>query len=138
MARVSAAEAQIPATGAASVPYATHRELVNGLFAHSAEAFVAEGVGAGGAGVEITGIPFEPAVIVLSENTGPLLQLQFPTAGGKVDINAITGAAAGEAIAAAVQQPDGTWSIQLTTTLAPDGDTASLICFGVRDVAGGL
>lgn len=138
MARGSAAEAQIPANGAQSVPYVDHRELVNGLFAHVGEVFVAEGVGAGGAGVEITGIPFEPGVILLSENTGPLLQLQFPTAGGKVDINMISGAAAGAAIAAAVQQPDGTWNIQLTTAQAPDGDTASLVCFGVRDVAGGL
>lgn len=136
--RESAAFAAVPAKGSESVPYPTHREIVSGLLKHLTEAFVGEVVGAGGAGGDLAGIPFEPAVIVLSEGTGPILQAQLPGSAGAVDVNLITGAPAGTAIPAAVKQMDGTWTLSLPTALAPDGDTVSLLILGFREMAGSL
>ena len=136
--RQSYAQDQVPTQGKDAIPYPSWLEIVQKIMKHGAEAFVGEVLGAGGAGGDLAGIPFEPAVIVLSENTGPLLQLQVPGSAGKVDINMISGAAAGTAIPAAVQQPDGTWTLSLPTGLVPDGDTASLVILGVRQVGGSL
>ncbi len=138
MARQSYAETQIPAEGKDAVPYPDWRQIAFRMFTHAVDAFVGEILGAAAAGGDLAGIPFEPAAIVLSEATGPLIQLQIPASGGKLDINLVTGVAAGTAIPAAVQQPDGTWTLSLPTGLVPDGDTASLLILGFRDVAGGL
>jgi len=124
--RQSYAQGQIPTQGKDAVPYATWLEIVQKLGKHGVEAFVGEIVSAAGAGGSLAGVPFEPAVIVMSENTGPTLQLQMPGSAGKVDINMITGAAAAAAIPDLVQQPDGTWTLTLPTAQAPDGDTVSL------------
>jgi hypothetical protein len=132
------AETQIPAAGHESPPYIDQREIVNKFGLLYTEAFVGEILGAGGAGGSLANIPFQPAVIVLSEATGPLLQLQVPGSGGAVDINMITGAAAGAAIPAAVKQADGTYTLSLPTGLVPDGDTASLLILGFREGANGL
>jgi len=129
MPRDNYAQSQIP-TSQDSVPYADHREIAQGLGRHMTDSFVGEVVGAGGAGGDLTGIPFEPAVIYLSEATGPSLQLQLPGSAAKVDINLITGAAAGTAVPDATQEADGTWTIALPTALAPDGDTVSAWCLG--------
>ena len=129
MPRDNYAQSRIP-TSQDSVPYADHREIAQGLGKHMTDSFVGEVVGAGGAGGNLTGIPFEPAVIVLSEATGPSLQLQLPGSAAKVDINMILGSAAAAAIPDATQETDGTWTIALPTALAPDGDTVSAWCLG--------
>lgn len=132
MARTTYAEAQIP-TGAQDVPYATQHSIATKFGKHMTEAFVGEVTGAGGAGGDLTGIPFDPAIVLISEATGPALQLQVPGSSGDVDINMITGAAAGTAIPAAVAQADGTWTISLPTGLAPDADVVSCVCLGFRE-----
>ena len=132
MSRTTYSEAQIP-TGAQDVPYATQRDIATKFGKHTTEAFVGEVVGAGGAGGDLTGIPFDPAIVLISEATGPALQLQVPGSAGDVDINMITGAAAGTAIPAAVAQANGTWTISLPTGLAPNGDTVSCVCLGFRE-----
>jgi hypothetical protein len=131
MARTTYAEAQIP-TGAEDVPYATQHDIATKFGKHITEAFVGEVTGAGGAGGDLTGIPFDPAIVLISEATGPLLQLQVPGSSGDVDINMITGAAAGTAIPAAVAS-GSTWTISLPTGLAPDGDVVSVVCLGFRE-----
>ncbi len=136
--RTSYAQSQIPAEGKDSVPYATHRDIVQGLLALLPEKYVGEIVGAGGAGGSLTGIPFEPATIEISDAAVPLLQKQFPGSSGKVDVNQITGAAAAAAIPAATLQPDGTYTLALPTGLAPDGNTVTVEITGFRDVQGGL
>lgn len=129
MPRDNYAQSQIP-TSQEAVPYADHREIAQGLGRHMTDSFVGEVVGAGGVGGPLAGIPFEPAVIYLSEATGPSLQLQLPGSAAKVDINLITGAAASTAVPNATQEVDGTWTIDLPTALAPDGDTVSAWCLG--------
>ncbi len=128
MPRDNYAQSQIP-TSQDAVPYATNREIAQGLGRHMTDSFVGEVVGDGGT-VDLTGIPFDPAVIYLSEATGPSLQLQLPGSAGKVDINLISGAAAGTAIPDATQEADGTWTIALPVALAPSGDTVSAWCLG--------
>lgn len=131
MARTTYAEGQIP-TGAEDVPYATQIDIAKKFGKHMTECFVGEITGAGGAGGSLASIPFQPGIILISEATGPLLQLQVPGSSGAVDINMITGAAAGTAIPAATQAVDGTWTQALPTGLAPDGDTVSVVCLGFR------
>lgn len=134
MPRESAAQAAIPADGAASVPYASHRELVGGLFLHGAEVFIGKITGAGGAGGNVN-VPFDPAVVLVSEATGPTLRLLVP--GGTVndEINMIDGAVA---TGITVTPKDGGTpaNVALATALAPDADIATVICIGARDVAG--
>jgi hypothetical protein len=132
------AQSQVPTQGKDAVPYPTWLEIANKMFKHGAEAFVGEILGAAGAGGSLANIPFEPAVIVASDAAVPLLQAQLPGSAAKVDIDMITGAAAAAAIPAAVQQPDGTWTLTLPTGLAPDGNTVSLLILGFRDVGGSL
>jgi hypothetical protein len=115
MPRDNYAQSQIP-TSQDAVPYADHREIAQGLGRHMTDSFVGEVVGDGG-DVDLTGIPFEPAVIYLSEATGPSLQLQLP-------------GSAGTAIPNATQEVDGTWTITLPVALAPSGDTVSAWCLG--------
>ncbi len=141
MARESTSQLAIPSAGSESVPYATHREIVQGLLKHGAEAFSAIVVGAGAAGGSFV-CPFEPAVLIISEATGPLLQLQIPTVDGvSLGINVITGAdAAADAVITAVDADDKSqgFTVALPTGVAPDGDTATVLCLGFRDAEGSL
>jgi hypothetical protein len=138
--RDSAAVAAIPARGADSVPYATHRELAQGLLKHLTESFAGFILGAGGVGGSLLGIPFQPTAILLMDTTTPLLQLMAPTtpAGTFKHVNVATAAAAAVAIPAATKAVDGTWTQTLPTTLAPDGVTVTLLILGFRDVGGSL
>ena len=138
MAREAYAQKQIPAEGKDNVPYLDSRQLANGMLRHMTESFVGEVLGAGGVGGVLENIPFEPAAILVSEATGPFLQLQLPGSAAKVDINMITGAAAGGAIPAATLEADGLYDLALPTGMAPDGDTASVLILGFRDVGGSL
>jgi hypothetical protein len=138
MSRESYGEKQIPAAGHESPPYIDQREIINKFLRHGVESFMGEILGAGGAGGSLTGIPFEPAAILISDAAVPLGQLQFPGSAGKVDINLITLAAAGAAIPAATLQADGTYTLALPTGLAPDGNTVSVLIIGWRDVNGSL
>jgi hypothetical protein len=98
--------------------------------------YAGEVVGAGGAGGVLSGIPFEPAVLLMSEATGPLLQWMLPGSSGQVDINGITGAAAAAAPVVAADGAD--WKVTLPTGIAPDGDTVSVLCVGLPKAGGSL
>lgn len=131
-------EKQVPTTGAERIPYSTAEQIARGYLKHMTESFVGQITGAGGAGGTLADIPFEPAVVVLV-NPGTLFQLSMPISGGRISINAISGAAAGTATPAATQDPTTKkWSLALPTGLAPDGDPVHVLCFGVSDIDGGL
>lgn len=136
--RESYAQKQIPAEGKDAVPYPGWREIVQLLGLHGVEAFVGEVLGAGGVGGVLENIPFEPAVILVSEATGPLLQVQLPGSAAKVDINMITGAAAAVAIPDATLEADGLYDLALPVTIVPDADTASVLILGFRDSNGSI
>lgn len=136
--RESYAQKQIPAEGKDAVPYPTWRELIQLVGRHGAEMFVGEIVGAAGAGGTLEDIPYEPAAILVSEATGPLLQVQLPGSAAKVDINMVTGAVAAVAIPDATLEADGLYDLALPVTIVPDGDTATVVIIGFRDVGGSL
>lgn len=130
MARASSARLSIP-TAVEQVPYSTPRELVQGLFKHGSEVFCAEVVGAGAAGGSFV-CPFEPATIEVTEVTGPILNKQYPGSSGAIAIDLIDGTAGVLSTVAPVDADDLSlgFTVTLPTTLAPDGDTATVICTG--------
>lgn len=135
MARTSYAEAQIP-TAVEDIPYPSHRKVA-GMLQHAAELFVGEVLGAGGVGGSLLGVPFEPGIIDVYEATGPTMVRRLPGAAGAIYINLITGAVIATTITV-TQAVDGTWTVALPTALAPDGDTATVVCTGVKNVGGSL
>lgn len=134
MPRESAAQAAIPADGAASVPYASHREMVGGLFLHGAEVFIGKITGAGAAGGNVD-VPFDPAIVITSEATAPTLRMFMPGGETEDEINMIDGTAA-TGITVTPKAGVTPANVALDTVLAPDGDIATVICIGARDVAG--
>lgn len=139
MARKSYAEQQIPATDTESVPYATRREMANGFLGHIAEKFVGEVTGAGGVGGELTGIPFEPAIVDLYDVSVPLMQRQIPGSSAAIDVNLIDGTAAANALVVAVDDASvPSWKVTLDVNLAPNAAVVSVVCTGVRQVRGSL
>ena len=137
MARQSYAESIVPAAGKDAIPYRDQRELANGSLRHAMDGYCGQVLGAGGAGGSLAGIPFEPMEIIVSEATGPTLVLQVRASSGDVNINMITGAA-NASLPVVSQAVDGSWTIALPTALAPDGDTATVLVHGYRDIAGSL
>ncbi len=138
MAREATPQLEVP-TGIQDVPYATFREIAQGILKHVGEMFVAEVLGAGGVGGTFV-CPFEPAVVIISEVTGPLLQIQFPGSSGTVGINMVDGtAASADATYAAVDADDKSlgFTVTLPTGVVPDADTATVFVIGFRDVIGG-
>lgn len=136
MARETAREVAIQDSVATPI-YQDQRQIVRGLGAHLTEMYAAKVVGAGGAGGSITEVPFEPAVIEVYEPTGPTMVKSIFAADGAVHIDAITGAA-NATPPTKTQVGEGNWTVGLPTALAPDGDTATVLIYGFRDVAGSL
>ena len=139
MAREMYADSQVPATGAAGIPYKDNKELVNGVLKHVPELFVAQGTGAGGAGFAITNVPFEPAALVSLNQAGanPAIchSIYSPTAAHTITILAV---AANANPAVITQVGDNDWTVTLTTQMAPDGEVVTVLLFGSRDVSGSL
>jgi hypothetical protein len=142
MARETYAEAQIPATGAEDVPYADHRAIARGLMGHATECFVGQVTGAGGAGGDLAGIPFEPAVVeIINEAGAAPAYTKYVMLGTPIGVQIILGAldATSEAPAVAeVAGPPKTWTLTLDTADAPDAEVATVIVYGVHDTDGGL
>jgi hypothetical protein len=119
--------------------YQDQRQIVRQLGAHLTEAFIGQVVGAGGAGGAIENIPFEPAIIEVYEPTGPTASKLIRGGGLAADVavNAISGAV-NATPAVVTQVGPGNWTVTLDTAEAPDGDTATVIIYGVRNVGGSL
>jgi hypothetical protein len=134
-------DASIPASGAEGVPYFERRELINGVLAHSAEMFIGQVLGAGGVGGELTEVPFEPAVIEIINEAGATPTWTKHVNLGSGFIGLAVAAAAADATANAptlTEVGDNDWTVGLVTGDAPDGETVTVICYGARDVNGGL
>lgn len=136
MARQTAMEAEIP-TGVESAVYLDARQIVNGLMGRVPEAFIGKIVGAGGAGGSLTGVPFEPAVIFCLEPTGPTGTLSVFRSDATAHVNMITLAAA-TLVPTVTKVGDQNWTIAAPTGLAPDGDTVTVLAFGVKNALSGL
>jgi len=136
--RESARELAVaPATETAL--YQDQTEIVRGLGKHLTEAFIAQVLGAGGAGGAILNVPFEPAVIEVSEATGPTLTKSIRGGGmpAAVELNMISGAVNANP-PVVTQVGPGAWTVTLPTALAPDGDTATVVMYGVSHAGGSL
>jgi hypothetical protein len=106
---------------------------------HAAECFIGQVLGAGGAGGTLEGVPFEPAVIIVSEATGPTLTLSVRGGLLAADVEVLmTTGAVNANVPVVSQDGEGDWDVALPTALAPDGDTATVVIWGVRDTNGGL
>jgi hypothetical protein len=119
--------------------YQDQKQIVRKLGAHIPEMFVGQVLGAGGAGGSLLNVPFEPAMIDISEATGPTLvrHMRGGALPAAVDLNLITGAV-NAAVPVITKVGNGDWTIALPTALAPDGDTATVVVYGYRDVGGSL
>jgi hypothetical protein len=142
MSRESTAQLAIPSTGSESVPYATHREIVQGLLKHQTEKFAAQVLGAGGAGDSFV-CPFEPAEIEVYVPATPLAQKSVPSdaGGATIAINLIDGTdAAGDPVVAAVDADDKSqgYTVTLPTGVLPDAAVGHVVCTGYRDTNGSL
>lgn len=142
MARETYRESQIQ-TPTQTPVYQDQEQIVRRLGSHLGEMFAGQVTGAGGAGGDLEGIPFEPAaVLVYNLDAGtPFAQFAPPQRLGTAAEQLNIGAAAGPgsaAIPAGVKQEDGTWTLSLPTAIAGDGDVVEVIVWGFRDVGGSL
>lgn len=138
MPRETAREIAIQASTETPI-YQDQKQIVRQLGAHLTESFVGQVVGAGGAGGSLENVPFEPAVIIVTEATGPTLTLSLRGGLLPADVEVLMTTGAVNANPPVVSQVGaGDWTIALPTALAPDGDTATVLVMGLRDVAGSL
>jgi len=140
MARATHAEAQIPATGSEDVPYADHRAIARSLMGHAAECFVGQVTGAGGAGDTLANVPFNPGVIMTFNEAGAAPSVSwYAMLATPIGVQTILAVADATSEAPAVtDNGDGTFDVLMDTADAPDGEVATVVCFGVRDTDGGL
>jgi len=143
MARESYIESQIDDNSPSAQPqYLDVRQIARGLGQHLGEFFMGQVTGAGGAGGDLAGIPFNPAVVLIINEAGaaPALTV-YSMLGTPIGVQIILGAldATSEApVVAEVAGPPVTWTATLNTADAPDAEVATVLCFGFRDVNGSL
>lgn len=141
MARATAREAAIE-SGAETPVYQDQRQVVRKLGAHLEECFMGQVTGAGGAGGDLAGIPFEPALVEIINEAGATpawakyAMLATPI-GVRIAAAAVDATADAPAVAV-VAGPPQTWTLTLDTADAPDAETVTVIVYGFRDVAGSL
>jgi hypothetical protein len=143
MAREQFADSTIPENGAAQVPYKDNRELINGTLKHTAEVFIGQVTGAGGAGGTLAGVPFDPAMIETINEAGaaPSNSKYAMLATGAIGVQIILGAldATSEApVVTRVPGPPVSFDILIDVADAPDAEVTTVICTGARDIGGGL
>lgn len=122
--------------------YQDQRQIVRNLGSHLPEAFMGQVTGAGGAGGDLENVPFEPALVeVINEGGGTPTwhKFAYPAGGSALGVSVAAAAADGTANAPTLTQvAEGDWTVGLNTTVAPDGETCTVIVYGFRDVAGSL
>lgn len=137
MPRDTHAENQIPANGAEDVPYIDQRSLINGVLRHLTETFVFTGTGAGGAGFEITEVPFEPVVVIASNPGGGTPTVFLSVFGSTAQHAAIAAATAANGTPPVLTQVgEGDWTVEIPTGMAPNGEDVSVVLLGCPDKAG--
>lgn len=139
MARETAREVAIQ-DATETTPYQDQRQIVRGLGAHLGEMWMAQAAGAGGAGCDIEGVPFEPALVEIINQAGATpawSKCIYPAGGSAIGVT-IAAAAAAATAPTLTQAAEGDWDIAIPTALAPDGETVTVIVYGFRDVASSL
>jgi len=133
-------DTQIPANGAAQVPYKDNRELINGTLRHMSETFIGKVTGAGGIGGSLLNVPFEPAEIIAINQAGgtPAYYHSVFASDAAIHMSIILAAAANANPPTKTKVGTGNWTVGLTTQMAPDTNVVTVIVRGSRDIAGGL
>lgn len=142
MARETAREIAIESSVESPV-YVDQKQITRNLGSHLAEAYIGQITGAGGAGGTLSGVPFDPALIEVLNEAGatPTTWKFVNLASGGIGVT--TAAAVADATASfptvtRVAGPPITWDVAVPTAVAPDTEVVTVICYGARDVAGGL
>lgn len=140
--RETHSETEIP-TPVENIPYLEPEQIVRGVLKHGVEMFAGRVTGADGEGADLTGIPFEPAaVVVYNLDAGtPFLQYAAPGRLGTADEQVHIGSAAGaasDAIPEGEKQEDGTWTLSIPTEIAGNDAVVEVLVIGFRDADGSL
>jgi hypothetical protein len=132
-------EAQIP-TGVERPVYQDSRDIVRGFGQHIPEMFIGQVTGAGGAGGSLLNVPFEPILMeVINEAGATATWHKFVNFGTPIGISIAAAAADGTANAPTVTRVGANdFTVALNTTVAPDAEVCTVICYGIRDVNGSL
>jgi len=132
-------DSQLPADGAAAIPYKDNRELVNGVLRHGAEKFYGSVVGAGGIGGTLVNVPFEPAAIKAINAAGatPAVHESIFATGGAVHTTTAAAVAANATPPTLAQVGTNDWTITFPVGMLPNGETLTVEVTGARDIAGG-
>lgn len=139
MARETYIESEIP-EGTESPVYLDARQIARGLGRHLPEAYLAQGTGAAGAGFDIENVPFEPAAVVALNPAGGtptfFASLLTPT---EAHMSIAAAAADNSGDPPTITQVGANdWTVTISTTMAPDGETVTVLLLGARDVGGSL
>jgi len=136
--RESYAQRQIPADGAADIPYPDYRTTIQGILKHEMEGYMGSVTGAAGAGGTLAAVPFEPAVVRVMNDAGgtPAMYDSFFSEAAAVHTVMILAVAANANPPVLADNGDGTWDIELPTQMAPDGETVVVLVQGFRAVGG--
>lgn len=139
MSRETYAESQIP-TGVADVPYADQTKVARGYLKHSPECFIGQVTGAGGVGGELTGVPFEPAIVEVLNQAGavPAYHKSIFASSGAVHATIAAATAANATPPVLTQVDENDWTVALPVGMLPNAEVATVIVWGVRSVGGSL
>lgn len=139
MARETAREVAIEAAVETPI-YQDQKQIVRKLGAHLTECFMGQVLGAGGAGGDLENVPFEPALVeVINEAGATPTWWKFAMLGTPIGLTVAAAAADATGNAPTLTQVgEGDWTVELDTTVAPDGETVTVVCYGFRDVDGSL
>lgn len=141
MARETFMETQIP-TGVESPVYLDAKQIARGLGQHLAEVFIGQVTGAGGAGDTLSGVPFDPALIeTINEagaapSTSKYVMLATPI--GIQTILGVLDATSEAPVVTRVAGPPVTFDVLIDVADAPDAEVVTVICYGAKNVNGGL
>lgn len=142
MARETFAESTIPSEGSEQVPYKDNRELINGTLRHMGETFIGQVTGAGGIGGILTGVPFDPAIIETINEVGAAPSTsKYVMLATPIGIQTILGVLDATSEAPVVTRQAGppvTFDVAIGVADAPNAEVTTVICYGTRDIAGGL
>lgn len=138
MGRESYIESAVPEATESPV-YLDGRQIARGLGRHLTESFVGQITGGGGAGGTLEEVPFEPMLIeVINEAGATPTWHKFVMLDTPIGVTVAAAAADGTANAPTVTGSDNDFDVALNATVAPNGETVTVICYGVREVGGSL
>lgn len=133
MSRESHAEQQIPQDGAASVPYADQYEIARALMGRGAE-MVAGSVTTPSSGtLDVTDLPFDPAAVVLINETDAGLFVHTPSMGDGEMLKLTDTPALSFVSSNGITLGDKQFTIGTDSDLNGNGDTVHYLAIGFPD-----